>query len=230
DSYTNIKHKKKPQKKADKKSNLHTENTSSDHSSTTDSSSDTSSTPVKTDSKKKADTSESESCSESSDDSSEDNSSQNSDSSQDINSLDELNTTQVHKTFSDIKKESTQLIRITKHSGFHGPYKTCVGTLKDNRGKTMKVKMPKPVADMNKKTLKKTLERIRKKKTLKFIVTGLQKKKKATGKGHYDIYDYKFNPLTYIVRVGIQHVTDFLYTNAHQFCTAPYNLFPGLYS
>ncbi|KAE8741505.1 hypothetical protein FOCC_FOCC012966 [Frankliniella occidentalis] len=128
--------------------------------------------------------------------SSSDNSDSDSESSaEDSDNLDSLNSNTSNLTCSNIKKNVPHKIMklfITKHSGYHGPYKTCIATLKDNKSQLIKVKMPKPVADMSKQLQKKILEKIKKQKNPRFMVTGIHKKRKPSGKGHYETYDYKF--------------------------------------
>ncbi|KAK3923675.1 Halomucin [Frankliniella fusca] len=109
--------------------------------------------------------------------------------------LDSLNTG-AKLTCSDLKRKFPHKVHniiVTKHSGFSGPYKLCTATLLNHKNKLVRVKMPKPVADMDKKTLKKMLHAIKKKKYPTFTVKAVNKKQKPQGKGTYDTYDYKFS-------------------------------------
>ncbi|KAK3924277.1 Halomucin [Frankliniella fusca] len=109
--------------------------------------------------------------------------------------LDSLNTG-AKLTCSDLKRKFPHKVHniiVTKHSGFSGPYKMCTATLLNHKNKLVRVKMPKPVADMDKKTLKKMLHAIKKKKYPTFTVKAVNKKQKPQGKGTYDTYDYKFS-------------------------------------
>ncbi|XP_026283138.1 transcription initiation factor TFIID subunit 11 isoform X3 [Frankliniella occidentalis] len=132
----------------------------------------------------------------SSDDDSSDNTSEQSDGStgKKSNFLDSLNETTKY-TCSDLKKKTPYKLhglKITKHSGFNGPYRMCTATLESPKGKMMQVKMPKPVADLRKKDIKKMKKMIKKKENPTFILRSISKRDKPQGKGSYDVYDYKW--------------------------------------
>ncbi|KAJ1528128.1 hypothetical protein ONE63_008042 [Megalurothrips usitatus] len=110
--------------------------------------------------------------------------------------LDDLND-YVKYTSRDLKlKRAYQLLSIKyeEQHGVYGPYKTATAVFKDKSKEsgTIKVKMPKPVADFSYKQIRKLKDRIKSKNYPLYTVHKISSRSRADGKGSYDIVDFKW--------------------------------------
>ncbi|KAK3924058.1 Halomucin [Frankliniella fusca] len=102
------------------------------------------------------------------------------------------------KTSRDLKrKKPYKLLKlnITKETGFNGlPYNKAVAVFEHptKKAKKIKILMPKPVANWNKKTVKEMKKRIQKGKNPTYTVLSIESKKKPSGSGHYDMVKYQW--------------------------------------